>query len=269
VGGAFYERLAQDRYRATSHTAGPWSPKAQHMGPPAALLARELERCAPRPDAALARLVYEVLGPVPVGDFTVRATVERPGRAVELLSAELTAVTDGADAQSGGGERPVVRAYAWRIAQNDTADVVGGGPAPLDPPEAAAPMVIPRGWSRGYLDAIEWRAFGAGLAGTGRATVWGRPLVDVVEGERSTPLQRLCAVADSGSGISHRLDIREWLFINTDLTLHLHRQPEGEWFALDAETVIGPTGAGTAITTLHDLDGPLGVGTQSLLVRPR
>ncbi len=265
MGGAFYERIGEDRYRATPHTAGPWSSDAQHMGPPAALLVRELERCAPRTDAALARLVYEVLGPVPVGELTVRAAVERPGRAVELLSAELCATGNG----TGGEPRPVVRVHAWRIARTDTASVVGGGPAALAPPDAAEPMAIPPGWKRGYLDAIEWRAFGEGLSGKGRATVWGRPLVDVVEGEQSTALQRLCSIADSGSGVSHRLDINEWLFINSDLTLHLYREPAGDWFALDAETVIGPTGAGAAITALHDLDGPVGMGTQSLLVRPR
>ena len=265
MGGAFYERLAEDRFRATSHTAGPWSPDAQHMGPPAALLARELERFEPRPDAALTRLVYEVLGPVPVGDLLVRAKVERPGRAVELLSAQLSAVTGGGD-----DVRPVVRAFAWRLAQNDTAHVVGGGPEPLAAPDTAGPMPIPEGWLRGYLDAVEWRTLRGGLGGAGgRATVWARPLVDIVEGEQSTPLQRLCAIADSGSGVSHRLDINAWIFVNTDLTMHLHRQPAGEWFALDADTTIGPTGAGIAVTALHDTAGPVGVGTQSLLVRPR
>jgi len=266
MGGAFYERIDETRYRATSHTAGPWSPDAQHMGPPSALLARELERCAPRPDTALARLVYEVLGPVPVGDLIVRAKVDRPGRAVELLSAELSAVTGSGDDDA----RPVVRAYAWRLAQNDTAHVAGGGPEPLPPPDAAAPMLIPQGWLRGYLDAVEWRSLRGGLLdGSGRATVWARPLADIVAGEASTPLQRLCAIADSGSGVSHRLDINAWIFVNLDVTLHLHRRPAGEWFALDAETTIGPTGAGTAITALHDTGGPLGVGAQSLLVRPR
>jgi hypothetical protein len=264
MGGAFYERVGDDRYRATAHTAGPWSPDAQHMGPPAALLAREIERCAARADTVPARLVYEVLGPVPVGDLIVKATVERPGRAVELLSAELSAVTG-----SGGDIRPVVRAHAWRLAQNDTAYVAAGGPEPLAPPAAAGPMPIPADWLRGYLDAVEWRSLRGGLNGSGRATVWARPLVEVVEGEQSTPLQRLCAVADSGSGVSHRLDIASWIFMNTDLTLHLHRQPTGEWFALDAETTIGPAGAGTAVTMLHDTAGPVGVGAQSLLVRPR
>lgn len=107
------------------------------------------------------------------------------------------------------------------------------------------------------------------MNGTGAATVWGRTLVDVVAGEQASPLQRLCAIADSGNGVSGRLDIRQWLFINTDLTLHLYRDPVGEWIGLDAETVIGPTGSGLAASVLHDEAGALGRGAQSLVVRPR
>ena len=44
---AFYERDG-DRFRATELTRGPWDPGAQHAGPPAALLGREIERLAGR-----------------------------------------------------------------------------------------------------------------------------------------------------------------------------------------------------------------------------
>jgi len=255
---AFYQELEPGRFRATEHTAGPWSADAQHMGPPAALLTRELERCGAVAESSIVRLVFEVLGPVPLGELTVHASVERPGRTVQLLSAELNA-----------GGRPAVRARGWRAAHADTAAVAAGAPAPLAPPTGTEPMVIPYGWRRGYLQATEWRSVSGGMAGTGAATVWGRTLVDVVAGEQASPLQRLCAIADSGNGVSGRLDIREWLFINTDLTLHLYREPVGEWFGLDAETAIGPTGSGLAGSVLHDETGAVGRGAQSLVVRPR
>ena len=48
-----------DRYAATEHTRGPWSPQHQHGGPPAALIAHvvgrawpELNLNAPAPTAA-------------------------------------------------------------------------------------------------------------------------------------------------------------------------------------------------------------------------
>lgn len=256
--GAFYEQIADDRYLATGHTAGPWSDKTQHMGPPAGLLARELERCSPTAGTALSRLNFEVLGAVPIGELTVEAAVERSGRSVELLSAELRV-----------GDRAMVRARAWRLIESDTKRVAAGEPPALPGPEGVTPMTVPPEFRGGYLRATEWRSLSGGMTGSGRATVWARPAVDLVAGEEATPLQRLCVIADSGNGVSNRLNPKQWLFINTDLTLHLHRRPVGDWFALDAETVIGPTGLGTAASVLHDEKGPIGRAAQNLLVRER
>ena len=75
--------------------------------------------------------------------------------------------------------------------------------------------------------------------------------------------------ADSGNGVSNRLDQSEWLFINTELSVHAWRVPAGEWIGLDANTSIGPDGVGVAASVLHDESGAVARGTQSLLVRPR
>jgi len=88
---SFYEPLGDGRFTATPHTRGPWDPAFQHAGPPAALLGRELERCAPREDFVLARTTFEILRPIPVAEVAVSAQVVRPGRSVELLEGELSA----------------------------------------------------------------------------------------------------------------------------------------------------------------------------------
>ncbi|HWH28519.1 MAG TPA: thioesterase family protein, partial [Mycobacteriales bacterium] len=90
----------------------------------------------------------------------------------------------------------------------------------------------------------------------------------LVPGEEPSPLQRVLAVADSGNGLSSELDL-SWYFINPELTVHLHREPVGEWLCVDAVTTVSSGGAGLATTALSDLDGPVGVGAQSLLVAPR
>ncbi|MGH3758883.1 thioesterase family protein [Actinophytocola sp.] len=255
---AFYEPLGDGRFASTVHATGPWSPGTQHVGPPSALLVRALEALPPAAPMLLARVTVEILGPVPVAELTVTAGVERPGRAVELVGAELSA--DG---------RSVARARAWRHIRSDTSAVAVGVDEPLPPPEAGEPMYRPEGWGAGYLDAMEWRALAGHLGKPGPATVWARQGVDLVAGERPTGLQRLFVVADSGNGVSSRVDPREWLFINSELTVHLYREPAGEWIALDATTAIGPDGVGAAFTVLHDVDGPVGRGAQALLVRPR
>jgi hypothetical protein len=77
------------------------------------------------------------------------------------------------------------------------------------------------------------------------------------------------AVADSGNGVSAALDWRRYLFINVDLSVHLHRMPAGEWVCLDAITRAEQNGVGMADTVLYDTQGPIGRGLQTLLVGHR
>ncbi|MCD2187506.1 thioesterase family protein [Actinomycetospora soli] len=268
-----YFRLLDDdrpegtRVEASGSTAGPWFADAQHMGPPSALLIRALERRSGREDVRLARVTVEVLGKVPVDELVVRAEVTRPGRTIELVTAELAA-TDPAS----GTVRPVARAHGWFHGVGDTADVVtvpGTAMPALPGPEDGAQRDIPDGWLPGYLTSVDWRWITGGLDVTGPGRAWGRLRGQVVEGEEPTPTQRLAAVADSTNGAASRLDLRRWLFVNTDLTLHLHRVPSGEWTGLDADSVIGPEGTGTAYSVLHDEHGPVGRAAQALTVRPR
>jgi hypothetical protein len=248
-----------ERFHATFSTTGPWFADAQHAGPPSALIIRALERCDARPGTELARVTVELLGPVPAGEVQVRAQVERPGRAVELLAAELVA-----------GGRTVLRARAWRITTGDTAAVALGAAAPLPGPESVtARRERPPGWLPGFIDTVEWRWLRGWLGEPGPGTVWGRQLVPLVAGEQPSPLQRLAVIADSANGAASPLDLLQWLFVNTELTLHLHRAPQGEWIAVDAQTVVGPAGLGTVSGLLFDVDGQVGRCAQALIVRRR
>jgi hypothetical protein len=258
MGRSFYEPKGGGRFGSTEHTAGPWSPDSQHLGPPTALLARRLEALPAQVPTMIVRVTVEILGPVPVDDLEVDAVVERSGRSVELLAGEISA-----------GGRTVVRGRAWRIVRSDSAATATGAGEAIAPPEQARPALRPDAWGPGYLDAMEWRTLHGAFDRPGPATIWARQRVDLVDGEEPTGLQRLLTVADSGSGVSGRLDPRQWWFINPELTVHLHREPVGQWICLDASTVIGPDGVGTAFSVLHDRSGPVGRGAQALLVRPR
>jgi acyl-CoA thioesterase len=91
----------------------------------------------------------------------------------------------------------------------------------------------------------------------------------LVEGEAPSPVARAAAAADFGNGVSRILDFERHLFVNTDLSIHLHREPRGEWVLLDARTRIEPIGIGLAVSQLYDADGPLGIAAQSLFVEDR
>lgn len=79
----------------------------------------------------------------------------------------------------------------------------------------------------------------------------------------------MLAVADSNNNISGELDLTNWHFINPELTVHLHREAVRAWICLEAPTAISPGGVGLATSVLSDLDGPIGVGAQSLLIAQR
>jgi Thioesterase-like superfamily len=252
---AFYLPLPSGDFRATEHTVGPWAETEQHAGPPAALLVRALESLVPS-EGHLARVSVDLLGAVPIADMTIRSRVVRPGRSVQLAEAELTV-----------GGRVVARATGWWHRHTDTAVVTNGALAPPPFPDGHRRDEHP--WPGGYLRAIDWRWVHGGLADEGPATVWCRMRMPLVDGEAPTAIQRVFVIADSGNGISAVLSPQQWLFVNTELTVHLFRPPTGEWIGMDAQTTLGPAGAGLAASRLYDSSGQVGRGAQALIVRPR
>jgi Acyl-CoA thioesterase C-terminal domain/Acyl-CoA thioesterase N-terminal domain len=254
VPDAFYEADGE-RLVPSELTRGPWDPGAQHAGPPSALVARAIERSEARAGLRVGRITLEILRPVPLAPLSVAARVVRPGRSVELLEASLS-----------GPDGELVRARAWRV-QAGEQRLNEPDESPPGPGEGEPRDFFPTGEKTGYHTAMEYRFVVGGFLEPGPATVWMRPRVPLVGGEEITPLQRVFVAADSGNGVSAALDWRRFIFINTDLTVHLLREPVGEWVCLDAVTHVD--GLGLTDTALFDERGRIGRAAQTLLVRPR
>jgi hypothetical protein len=252
---AFFEQDG-DRFVPSEATRGPWDPTAQHAGPPAALLGRAIERCSPREGMRVGRVTFEILRPVPLAPVEVEARITRPGRSVELLEAWLS-----------GPEGELMRARAWRLQAGEVELDAPGEPPPPGPDRGAPGDFFPTGQDVGYHTAMEYRFVSGAFLEPGPATVWMRMRLPLVEGEEPTQLQRVLVAADSGNGVSAALDWRRYLFINTDLSVHLLRPPDGEWVCLDAVTHVD--GLGLSDTALWDERGRIGRAAQTLLVRPR
>jgi Acyl-CoA thioesterase C-terminal domain/Acyl-CoA thioesterase N-terminal domain len=260
VGDAFYVRDG-DAFRPTPWTRGPWDPEAQHAGPPAALVARAIEGLEPNGDWQIARFTLEVLRPIPLTPLQVDARVVRPGRRVQYTEGSL---------QDERGE--VARASAWQIRRgDDPVPAAGEEPLPFTPPDDVGPASVfgPPWEGDSYFTAMEWRVARGAFFEPGPAALWMRSRVALVDGEDTSPLSRVLVVADSGNGISSVASPLEYLFINTELTVHLFRLPVGEWVCLDAVSRIDPSGIGVAESVLWDESGRLGRGNQALLVARR
>ena len=184
-------------YLATELTRGPWDPGAQHAGPPAALLGRELELLPEAEDFQVCRITFEIL----------RLDPDRAGRG---RGADRAAGAAGADARG--------RAAGRRRGADDGARPGGCGrrrstcpprrsrsrpgrrcrasPARPTSSRAARTSATTRRWRCASSPAPSPRS-ARRSPGCGCAS----PLVG---DEPPTPLQRILVAADVGNGISAR-----------------------------------------------------------------
>ncbi len=161
-------------------------------------------------------------------------------------------------------------ARAWRLRREAMELPAPDAAPPPPPPEAGNPRVQFSGMPDvGWHRATDIRFLEGAFDRPGPAIAWFRMRGELVQGEAPTPLDNLFCAADAGNGISGVLDFRLHGFVNTDLTVHLHRAPAGAWTRLDAVTSLSSDGVGLAESALHDEHGPLGRALQTLLVTER
>lgn len=253
---AYYVRLGEGHYRSTIHAQGAWNPHEQHMAPASGIMVRELEAFQPRPDLRMARISFDILGLIPAGEFSIECKVLRPGKTIELVQAEMVA-----------NGRAAIRATAWRLQKSDTAAVAGLGDEAMPPlAEATVPAGLTE-WPGGYIRSIEMQSIPGSVPGRGRS--WLRSKYPMVDGETTADLVKLIGVADTANGIAPRIAPGDGTYVypNTDLSLHLYRQPQGQWLGLDTSVTFGDDGIGLTSSVLNDEWGPFGRAEQILTVR--
>lgn len=249
---SLFERDGDDVV-ATVLTQGPWHDNAQYGGAPAALLTWAVERVPTLVPMRVARLTFDMHRPVPIERLHVGTEVAREGKRLQLVTARLH--------DERGVE--VARATALRLR-------VGDGPdQPTDPrrlpvvrPDGPGPEIRFDARSRnGFLAAMEIRAGGEEMA-----TSWYRLTKPVMAGEEPSATVRLAMAADFTANAGNYLDQAQWSAINPDLTIHLARQPVGEWTGIATRAWYARDGIGHARADLFDLDGFVGTCTATSLV---
>lgn len=258
------------RVLPTGYSRGPWSPDALHGGPVATLVAGAAEA---RLDETFqgaylpTRLTIDLERPVPLAPLTVTPVLVRPGRKVQVVE---VSVTDDNGTRLAHGSVLAIR----RRAMVRPADLVAPDDAPPGFPDPGA-QGRPGDWEfpateiAFHSDATEHRFVAGGFATPGPVTDWIGLVVPVFAGQTPSPLQRVMAAADFLNGVSWVLHSSDWLFINPDLTVTLHRLPVGSDVAVDAVTRIGTDGTGTAEADLYDTEGRIGRAVQTLLIERR
>lgn len=264
--GHFYTREhgahGEERLFATDLTRGPWSNDHQHAGPPTALLARAINSVEPGGgEMFVVRMTVELLRPIPIAaPLEIVTDVLSAGRTVHRIAAALIT-----------GDQQLAVAVAVRIRVEEQAIPIN---AAAEDQERLRPLEHCREFefpffqhAVGYHTAVETR-IADGEFGSGRVGMWMRPRVALIEGQDTSPLERVMICADAGQGVGMALDTSRWTFINPDLTVQLHRLPGGEWLGMQARTFSEPLGFGVCRTRLSDRRVDLGMVLQSQVIAP-
>jgi len=244
-------------YVGNDNARGPWTADGCHGGPAAAAVARSAELAVP--DKQITRLTLDLFKPVPVSGFRVRAEVGRNGRRVATVS--LTVVNRENQA--------CATATALLIAAQDIGPVQTTG-MPLPDRKTATLATFPKIQNvhglPTFADAIDLMVPEPGPFKPGPNTMWMRtpPLVD---GETPSAFQRICPIADCGNGFSRNEEATSVTFINPDLSINMHREPDSEWVGASFVSRWDRQSIGLSTAVLFDDTGPLGTAQQTLLLR--
>jgi hypothetical protein len=252
-------RVEGNRVTTSPNAAGPWDPGMQHGSAPASLVVWAAEAIATPVPMRIARVTIDLMRPVPIAPLTLETEVLREGRKIQLCAIRLSA-----------GNTVVVNATVLKVKLQALAL----------PPEAVVPAVTLPGPEQAreeqpsfstspFVAGVSMRAALGRFGVPGPGAIWYRVDRPMVEGAAISQSMRAVVAADFCNGTSAVLDFRQWTFLNADLTVSMAREPVGEWILLDAESWIGPDGAGLAMARLADERGYFGRAVQSLVIEKR
>jgi acyl-CoA thioesterase len=249
AGRAFFERDGA-AFVPADIARGPWDPKSLHGRVVAGLLAHEIEVRSGDPALQVARLTVDLWRFPPFAPARVDSKVVRDGNRIRVVDAEF--VSDGVSIGRASAlmlrrsENPAGQVWSppdWRVPAPD------GLPPAYEGPEEAA-------W--------ETRVIDNGFGSTEQQRAWLRELRPLVEGVELTAFVRAALAADftnplansGGGGLE---------FVNADITLYLHRLPEGEWLGFEVSAHHSADGVAVGECTMYDLRGAIG---RSLVCAP-
>ena len=252
-------RVDGDRVVTSPNAAGPWNAGMQHGSAPAALVVWAAEAIpTPRP-MRIARVTIDLMRPVPMTALTLQSEVVRQGRNIQLCAIRLLA----GDVVVAGATVLKIKAQALALPPG-----VEDQPVMLPGPDQSQPE--PADFSSSpFVTGMSLRAARGRFGVPGPGAIWYRVDRPLVDGSPVSQAMRAVVAADFCNGTSAALDFRQWTFINADLTVSFARQPRGEWILIDAESLIGPDGAGLATARLADQHGYFGRAVQSLVIEKR
>jgi len=249
-----------DRYLPTAASRGPWNPNSLHGRVVIGLLGHAIEAAHGEAGFSPARLTVDMYRLPGFDPVEVTTRLVRAGGRIKVVDAEFV---------SGGVGMGRATCQLLRRTEAPEGDV--WSPPPWDAP---APDDIPAGDPRSGMGGM-WATrmisggpvFGEG-AKPGPRRLWMSEVRDLVAGETLTPFVRAALAADFTSPFAHAGD-KGLAYINTDVTLYLHRLPATRWIGFEVADHQASDGVAIGACRLHDERGPIGVSSCAALAQRR
>ena len=238
---------------------GPWDPKSLHGRVIAGLLGAEIERAFGDPGFQFTRLTVDLWR---LPDFTpidVTTTLVREGGRIKVVDAECFAAG-----------KSIGRASGMLLRRSTAPEGEVWSPAPWDVPKPSdiepepPPVLVDRDWAPMW----DQRAIGPSWGVAAQKRSWMRELRPLFEGEPLTPFQRVGLAADFTSPQANS-GTAGLGYINTDITVYLHRLPIGEWLGFETLAHHGAEGIGVGECMLYDEYGAIGRSITAALAQKR
>jgi hypothetical protein len=257
----FFRRIGEDSYQPTPACRGPWDPKSLHGRVVAGLLAFEIDRKHGDPAFHPARLTVDLYRLPDFSPVTVKTTAVREGGRIRVIDAEYIC---------NGISMGRATCQLLRRTENSEGNI-------WSPPNWDAPMpedVPPPDTSRSPMGGM-WATRNitnhAGIGGdgpVGQKRMWMSEVRELVDDVPITPWMRAALAADFASPFANSGD-KGLGYINTDITLYLHRLPRQEWIGFEVVNHQANEGIAVGECFLYDKEGPIGTSTVTGLAQRR
>ncbi|MEE8406973.1 MAG: thioesterase family protein [Acidimicrobiia bacterium] len=250
-------------YETTALANAGWYEEGQHGGALTALIIGHVEEAPTLMPMEIARITVEMFRVVPLVPLTISTQIIREGKRIQTIKVDITdpsgALLSVASVQRlRTADRPLPNQ-----AETQTSSLAGPDDCPIWDATRWGPGKS--GKTMFHRGAVEVREIYGGFGEAGPGAAWIRLTLPVIAGTKNSPAQIAGAAGDFCNGLSTAL-ANDWLFMNSDLTVHIGRYPRGEWVALEAESHYSGLGRGVAAGSLWDEESWVGRSAQTLFL---
>jgi hypothetical protein len=234
-----------DRFVPTDMSKGPWGPGSLHGRVVIGLLGAEIERRHGAAGMIPARLTVDMFRLPDLSPLEVRTRLVRDGYRIRMVQADLYS-----------GDTHVAMATAQILRRSEAPPGRTWSPPTWDVPNPNA--IPPPADLRGSMNGM-WaiRPIAGQMGSHGPRRIWMKEIRDLADGYPFTPFGRVAMAADYASPFANAGD-KGLRYINSDLTLYLHRLPVSEWVGFEVINHQATDGVAVGECFVYDEQGPIG-----------